>query len=221
MDRRELWGYLVWGAVGVAIAVPEISAAAFNDRVPWPTISGMVGHLEYRWSWVALIVVGLIVFVMFYTVRYPPSEADQVAVQTRDAALARTPRGRLTKAHPTRTAEELKVSPYWFGLAIAVVAGGSYLGARINPHNEFIIGYVLYGLIATIGIVIPSAMAFWFAKDVPFPTLFRTLSNLGKRSHVATALIVTSLVILLIHLAFYPWPGIFDQLQQPPTVHSP
>jgi hypothetical protein len=72
-----------------------------------------------------------------------------------------------------------------------------------------------------IGIVIPSVLAIFLAKEVPFPTLFRTIYYLGRRSHLATAVIVTGLVILLIHLAFYPWPSIFHQLQRPPTVNSP
>jgi hypothetical protein len=55
--------------MALVIAIPEITAAV-DHEVPWPTISGMTGHLEYRWSWVALIVVALIVFGAFHTVTY-------------------------------------------------------------------------------------------------------------------------------------------------------
>ena len=65
VNRRELWGYAVWAAMGVVIAVPEISAALSNS-VPWPTISGTTGHLEYRWNVTSILAVGLIVFAAFH-----------------------------------------------------------------------------------------------------------------------------------------------------------
>ncbi len=46
---EELHGYAYWGPVGLAIAVTEILgalSATFRDFIPWPTISGTVGHLE-------------------------------------------------------------------------------------------------------------------------------------------------------------------------------
>jgi len=60
--RREVWGYTVWGAMGVVIAVPELWAALGGKSVEWPTISGTVGYLEYWHTWVALIVVGILVW---------------------------------------------------------------------------------------------------------------------------------------------------------------
>src|SRR4051812_9440900 len=48
LDMREAWGYGVWGTVGLVIAIPELTAAV-SAGVPFPTISGTVGHLEVRW----------------------------------------------------------------------------------------------------------------------------------------------------------------------------
>jgi hypothetical protein len=72
VSTKRRWGYLVWVVAGLVIAVPEISAAADSDALPFTTISGMVGHLERRWNWVELIVVAAIVFMFFSVVRVPP-----------------------------------------------------------------------------------------------------------------------------------------------------
>src|SRR6059058_5371155 len=45
----EIWGYVVWGAIGVAIAIPELAAAACGHGFPWRTISTTTGHLEDFW----------------------------------------------------------------------------------------------------------------------------------------------------------------------------
>src|SRR5690242_19384791 len=55
----ERWGYAAWGLVGLVVAIPEISAAAWQDG-PWPTISGTIGHLEDLWDVSAIFVVALI-----------------------------------------------------------------------------------------------------------------------------------------------------------------
>ena len=65
-------------------------------------------------------------------------------------------------------------------------------------------------------------LAFFFARDMPFPTLFRTIASLDARYPPFAFLPVVGLLILLIHLALYPWPSIFHQLRgvTPPTPHS-
>jgi hypothetical protein len=55
-------------------------------------------------------------------------------------------------------------------------------------------------------LVVPNVLAFWFAKEVPFPTLFRTLSDLDKRWHSAVMVVVAGLAVLAVHLVAYPWP---------------
>src|SRR5688572_29117059 len=47
-EAPELHGYAYWGPVALAIAVVEVLGAlseTFRDRIPWPTISGTVGHI--------------------------------------------------------------------------------------------------------------------------------------------------------------------------------
>ena len=67
---RELAGYGVWGFTGAVIAVPELWAAVDSDHVPWPTISGTVGYLEYWHTWVAVIIIGALVWAVFHAVKY-------------------------------------------------------------------------------------------------------------------------------------------------------
>src|ERR671933_1620011 len=69
-DRRReavrlLSGYVVWGLTGAAIAVPELWAAVDGKHVPWPTISGTVGYLEYWHDWIAVIVIAVLVWAAF------------------------------------------------------------------------------------------------------------------------------------------------------------
>jgi len=42
-------------------------------------------------------------------------------------------------------------------------------------------------------------------KDFAFTTLFFTIRCLGRRLQFVAALVAALLVILLLHLAFYPW----------------
>jgi hypothetical protein len=58
-------------------------------------------------------------------------------------------------------------------------------------------------------------IAYLWARDVPFPTFLRTLANLERWAHFVSALITLGLAILLVHLALYPWPGVFHHLRQP------
>src|SRR5205823_665019 len=71
MNRRLAAGYVVWGATAVVVGVPEIWAAVDSDGVPWPTISGTVVSLESEHDWVAVVVVGLLVWALFHALRRP------------------------------------------------------------------------------------------------------------------------------------------------------
>jgi hypothetical protein len=210
LGSREARGYGVWLTMGAVVAVPEIWAAV-SKHVPWPTISGTIGHLEYRWSGTAIVVVGAIVFSALLTIRYPPVQAD---------ALGRTDRGRLSP-EPDR-ASSRPLSPWlYFPAAACVVIGGSLLSAELDG-DKWHLAYVLYGSIGMFWIVIPSIAAYAFAREVPFPTLFRTIADLERRLHRVALVVATGLVVLLLHLAFYPWPDISHVLQkEPPTTHSP
>ena len=78
----------------------------------------------------------------------------------------------------------------------------------IAGSDMFVLGYVIYGLIAIFLVIIPNALAFWFATEVPFPTLHRTVANLERRWRPAAMVIVAGLVVLTFHLVFFPWPDI-------------
>jgi hypothetical protein len=82
---RLLSGYIVWGLTGAVIAVPEIWAAVDGDSVKWPTISGTVGYIQYWHTWVAVLVIAVLVWGAFHAVRYTPGPTER-----------RTPAGRLT-----------------------------------------------------------------------------------------------------------------------------
>ena len=68
--RREILGYVVWGSIGLVIAVFE-GLAAFDRTTPWPTLSNAVGTLERNHSWVGIIVLSVIVVLAARIVFYP------------------------------------------------------------------------------------------------------------------------------------------------------
>ena len=211
--QREWWGYAVWGIAVVVMLVPEISAAA-NLGVPWPTISATVGHLEYQHSWVALVVVGLIVGFAYQWVRYPSFPAAP-AVHADGLARARSSLGRLTARTDSLNSDDRdEFSVATIFVSLLVVASGSFLASLLNA-DRFVLAYVLYGLFALCFAVIPSTLAYRLPRDVPYPTFYRTVANLDHRFHLLAVLVVIGFVILLIHLSLYPWPGVFHQLQNP------
>jgi len=212
-QAREGWGYLVWGVTTAAIVIPELSAV-FTKQVIWPTISGTVGHLEYEHDWVGLIVVALIVGVLFGVIRYPATRLGPHVTPT----VGRTTLGRLTRALP----KEKQLTPWFLAGLGAGVLIASVITAGIDPNDHFVLAYVMYGTIGCFFLAVPSALAFFDAKDVPFPTLFRTIANLEVRFRPIAFVPVIGLVILLIHLALYPWPAVFHQLKglTPPTTYS-
>jgi hypothetical protein len=196
-------GYGLWLTVGAVIAVPEIWAAA--AKPPWPTISGTVGHLETRWNFVAVIVVAVLVFVAAHALRMPVSEEGPLVRQKDGRALGRTPGGRFT-LYPDQDAE-LPAVVYVVG-AVGSVIGGSLIAAGLSD-NKWILGYVIYGLIAVSCVIIPSILALSPAPDAPFAGVFPTIADLQRRMHFVAIVLLAGLVILLIHLAFYPWPDVF------------
>jgi hypothetical protein len=219
ITRAEVWGYIMWGSMALVIAIPEITAAVHHG-VPWPTISGMTGHLENRWSAVALIVVALIVVAAIHAVRFPASQHGPVVTLANQQKLGRTQSGRFTLA-PDKVSNDERddLSVAWLVFALAVVVVCSVVAAHMHNKSQFFVGYVLYGLIAVFFLIIPSALAYWFATDVAFPSIFRTLTLFQRRLPIAATILLIGFVILLIHLALYPWPNVFHQLQRT-TPHS-
>jgi hypothetical protein len=96
---------------------------------------------------------------------------------------------------------------------LAVVVAGLLTASRTS--DKWVLAYVIYGLIALFFVVIPNA-AVLLKRDLPYSTLLCTVDDLRRRWHPAAMVILAGLVVLLIHLAFYPWPHVV----QPPTTNS-
>jgi hypothetical protein len=197
-----MWGYGVWLFVGVVFGIPETWSGIATP--PWPSLSNTVAHLEGLASWVRLVVVALIVFVVFNVVRYPVGHTGEFDTRPGEPRLWRTENGRFSRRPAMVSAVPALV---YFPLALAVVAAGGVVAA-LTSNDMFVLGYVIYGLFAIFGVIIPNALAYWFAREVPFPTFFRTIASLERRWRPAAMVIVSALVVLMLHLVFYPWPDL-------------
>ena len=194
IPAREIWGYGVWFFIAVVFAIPE-SWAGFGSP-SWPTLSITVAHLENLWPGTRVVIVGLMVLLIFQAVNYPFRRAA--------AAAGRTTNGRLTR-HPDDIRAVSGVG--YLLVALGAVAGGSLITASLTS-DMYVLGYVIYGLFAIFLVLIPNALAFWFARDVAFPTFFATIGDLERRWRFAVVVIVFALVILALHLVFFPWPNV-------------
>jgi hypothetical protein len=202
-ETRENWGYGVWLTLGVLIAVPEIMGAAWSGS--WfPTISGTVGDLEYHHTWVALIAVGAIVCAVYGAIRFAPDDGegkkDQQDEEEQDDQT------------PTILGEV--AAGFYFFLSLIAIAGGTAIAAVVTGgFDRFAVGRTLYGLTALLWIVVPSLCA-WRIKWTPFPTLFSLVRSLERKFKPLAYLVVAGLAVLVIHLAFYPWPEVIPDLQR-------
>jgi hypothetical protein len=191
VEPAERRGYWFWIPIVVTILVIELLGAlssSFNNAIPWPTISSTIGHLEKRWDWVAIIVVGLITAVAFHSVAYggPATEGRALRESGGDTEESR-----------------------WYTWRFVVLATGAAIGLAISlDASKYEYGYVIYGVLAGLGIVVPSVLSFGFHRLVRFPTLFYSIAKLRHRLHSVALILVTGLAILAVHLAFYPWPDI-------------
>lgn len=189
--NAERNGYWFWGLVSAFVAVPEVLAAlstSLRADIPWPTISNLIGrNLERRHHWVALVVMGAIVLVAYHAATYE---------RTRNGHAIRKP------------AREVDVWTWggWYvaGVAVAGAAAG-FIASALDAGKDAV-GFAIYGTLAA-GSLAPSVLAYVGAKVLDVPTLFATVSYLQKRAHWAAALTVALLVVLLFHLALYPWPN--------------
>jgi hypothetical protein len=213
IGERERWGYGVWLLMGLVIAVPEIWAGVGTP--PWPTISATVGHLEARWNWVAIIVVALIVIVAARAASYLQPQTDQGVTPGGGQGQWRTQTGRLAMSpDEVSQASEMWAIVYFAIAILAVVVAGLLTASRTS--DKWVLAYVIYGLIALFFVVIPNAAVLLLKRDLPYSTLLCTVDDLRRRWHPAAMVILAGLVVLLIHLAFYPWPHVV----QPPTTNS-
>jgi hypothetical protein len=225
--RKERWGYWVWLVFAGIVLFPELWAAFWKDSAPFPTISGTTADLEYRSPILGLVVVGVIVLCLYSALRYPvtktgvlappnPSPDDAPTYYGEDALLPyRTPGGgRFTRS--TTPVRELAAKLY-FALAFAAILLATTIAALITGGtDEYAVGHTLYGSILLWWVLLPSALA-WpkhFAVDIPFPTLFETVRSLERRLRVLALVVTAGLVILVLHLALYPWPSNIPDLQR-------
>lgn len=179
------WGYGVWGTVAVVVAVPELWAVVGGDA-PWPTISGTTGHLEDLWHPTAVFVVAAIVVAAALAVGY-----GNVAPRS----AGRRPGG------------DRWPYVYLGGAALATAGAAAIVaGTARGTEGRWALGYVIYGLLGFFFLVLPAALGSAFA--VPFPSLLGTLRDLERRVPVVALVVLAGLVILLIHLALYPWPDV-------------
>jgi len=204
---REAWGYVFWIPVILLLFLPAELVPAFG-AANWPTFSTTIGHLEYLFGPTALLVVALMVFTAF----------NALARRRRETGLSAEGSYRLD-AHGGRIVwrnakqparESVPMWAYLLGSAvviaglatIAFVFGGYWPGA-----------YVLWSLVAFFVVVLPSILAFFFAKHVQFPTLFRTVANLRSHVDMVATAVLAFLVVLAVHLSLYPWPNVAHVVQ--------
>jgi hypothetical protein len=206
MSTTEKWGYGFWLFLGLVFGIPESWAGLANP--PYPSLSDTIGHLEELWPPTAVIVVAVIVIVAYYFVRVPVSQTGSLAYtkgglgRGAGAGVGRTYAGRLSKT-PADTSPVAAI--IYIPLALAVIALGSIIAA-VTSGGYWVLGYVIYGLIAVFLVIIPNVLAYWFARDVPWPTLLATIINLERRWRPAAVVVLAGLVILILHLALPPWP---------------
>jgi hypothetical protein len=202
---RRRWGYVVWGLTGLAIVVPEIWAAKWPEHARFPTISGTVGYLEYWHDWVALLVVGVLVWAALHAIRFRTQAQYESSARHTDL-------GRYTLVDPKRPFVGAAAIAYYV-VAIACCIGVPLIVVGWRPDDEYLLGEVMYGSIALFAFVLPGIAALVTGKDVPFTTLFATFQNIQERARPLAVLIAAGIVILLLHLAFYPWPSVIPELQ--------
>jgi hypothetical protein len=173
--------------------------------IPWTTISGMVGHLEDLWPTTAVIVVAILAPAAFYALAPagPPNDLGPLR------------RGASGRWHPKRSEDRAPTTlkwtwgyPPWLVFAICVVVGAL---ATWLLDDDFHRAYVIYGALFVFGIVVPSILVL-ARRKVGYPSLFVTIAHLRERRDLkavlATVALSAGLAILVIHLAFYPWPDI-------------
>src|SRR5579872_3545257 len=191
VGARERWGYVFWLSIGLVFAIPELAAAW--HAVPWPTLSATVGHLEYVWSPTAIFVVATIAAVATHVAQYRPDRLT--------ARGHRTPGGRLTR-RPTSQPDRIG----WVGYTYLAGVGAAILAACFlgvfwvrKEDSRWYLAYVLWGLVALLGFVLPSLLAYFAGRDVPFPTMFRMIGAAERRSHAVGLVVLAGLAVLFVH----------------------
>jgi hypothetical protein len=194
VTRDERQGYYFWlPTIGTVLLIEVLGATTswFGGAIPWPTLSMTVGHLENLWPLTAVLVVAVIAAALFQT----------LAFRNKPGATVRGRMRRRGAGDPV----SLDWYGWWFVLSLTVA---SFFLAWLAGAGLYQYGYAIYGTVLGLGFVVPSLLLFFGHRLVAFPTLFSTASSLQKRLHFVTLILATGLVVLAVHLAFYPWPDI-------------
>jgi hypothetical protein len=64
-------GYVIWGALAVFVAVPEILASARKELVPWPGFTRTAVYLQARSPRITMIALALFAVLIVHIVWYP------------------------------------------------------------------------------------------------------------------------------------------------------
>jgi len=158
----------------------------------------MVGHLENLWPTAAVVVVAVIAPVAYYALA--PVDPPRLGN-----------RSRLGRRYVGPAPERDPVGWYNAPVVLALCAIASIVAVAVFD-DDFQRAYVIYGALFFFGIVVPSLLMLCAHREVGFTSLFCTISLLRVRNDwkaaIATIALTAGLTILVIHLAFYPWPDI-------------
>jgi hypothetical protein len=247
--KLELVGYGTWALAGAMFAVPEIWASRDNN-LPFPTLSGTIGHLERRWDIVALLVILVVTYALLQVIRVGAAVVAtrvgfaEASVPIPAVATVGTAPGFGTPAPTVEvksgahvavnegrvTGKELAYHLGW-GFAIAYL-----VCTCIVVAFSFLIPLWIHGLHATDsekqlgGEIGYSSMALMFfiipaalarfGVMVPFPSLFATVINLEHRSRIIAVLVAGCITFLTLHLVLYPYPSIIAWFVDLKNVHD-
>jgi hypothetical protein len=95
----------------------------------------------------------------------------------------------------------------WYIALVAATGAAAGVIASALGASKIELGYAIYVTLTMMGVIVPSGLAYWWNRVLAIPTLFAALAYLRRRAAWAAALVVALLVVLLFHLALYPWPN--------------
>lgn len=230
VGTKRGWGYFVWVAAGLMLAVPEFTAMISNGALGFVTASETIGHIERFHNWVGLGLIGTIVLLVFSLYKVSSERAGE---RQPAGEPTRTRGGRLTfHSKPTTPAArrenfEDEDAQMIFVASALVSAGLIAFGGWATTEwwddpKRFHASFVIYVSVAMLWFVVPSLVALFTGNDVPYPTMVRTVQDgadwlrnrkwpwhLGpKLAWTATFVVLWGLAILFLHLTLYPYPDI-------------